>query len=129
MISGKYLDNPETDALLSTPTSSEEMLNIIDLGCGPGGRKGRVWILDPVDGTAAFMRGQQYAVSLALVEDGYEKVGVVGCPNMNLENGKVDEDQVDKEGNGLMLSAVRGQGAFIRRISSGELEAARKIER
>ncbi|TVY34552.1 3'(2'),5'-bisphosphate nucleotidase [Lachnellula subtilissima] len=129
LVSAKYLDDRETNALLSTPVSSEEMLNIIDLGCGPGGRKGRVWMLDPVDGTAAFMRGQQYAVSLALVEDGQEVVGVVGCPNLNLENGKIHEDRVDREGYGMMLSAVRGQGAFIRRISSGESEAARRIER
>jgi 3'(2'), 5'-bisphosphate nucleotidase len=129
LVSAKYLDDPDAEELLSAPASSEEMLNIIDLGCGPGGRKGRVWMLDPVDGTAAFMRGQQYAVSLALVEDGYEKVGVVGCPNLNLESDKVHENQVDKEGCGLILFTIRDQGAFIRQISSGTLETARKIGR
>lgn len=129
LVSGSYLDDRETNALLSTPVSSEQMLGIIDLGCGPGGRTGRVWMLDPVDGTAAFMRGQQYAVSLALVEDGHEVIGVVGCPNLILENGEIHEDRVDEEGYGMMLSAVRGQGSSVRRIASGGLEAARKIER
>ncbi|TVY83307.1 3'(2'),5'-bisphosphate nucleotidase [Lachnellula suecica] len=129
LVSEKYLDSAETEALLSTPASSEEMLDLIDLGCGPGGRKGRVWMLDPIDGTAAFMRGEQYAISLALVENGFEKIGVVACPNLNLENGKVHEEQVDKEGFGLMLSAVRDQGALIRPLSSGELQPAHKIER
>lgn len=129
LVSAKYLDDPESELVLSTPGSSEEMLDIIDLGCGTGGREGRVWMLDPVDGTSAFMKGQQYAISLALVEDGFEKVGVMGCPNLNLENGKIHEDQVDKIGCGWMLSAVQGQGASIHRVSSGPLETARKIER
>lgn len=39
---------------------------------------GRVWILDPVDGTVNFARtGRDYAVSLALYVDGRPEVGVV----------------------------------------------------
>jgi 3'(2'), 5'-bisphosphate nucleotidase len=129
LVNATYLDDPEIEKLLSRPASAEEMLDIIDLGCGPGGREGRVWMLDPIDGTAAFMKGEQYAISLALVEDGFEKVGVVGCPNLNLEGGKVHEKQVDKEGYGLMLSALQGHGAIIRQISSGALEPERKLEK
>jgi 3'(2'), 5'-bisphosphate nucleotidase len=129
LVNAVYLDDPEIEKLLSRPASSEEMLDIIDLGCGPGGRKGRVWMLDPIDGTAAFMKGEQYAISLALVEDGFEKVGVVGCPNLDLAGGKIHEKQVDKEGYGLMLSALHGHGFVIRRISSGALEPERKLEK
>uniref|UniRef100_A0A0D9VMD1 3'(2'),5'-bisphosphate nucleotidase n=1 Tax=Leersia perrieri TaxID=77586 RepID=A0A0D9VMD1_9ORYZ len=46
-----------------------------------GGRKGRFWVLDPVDGTLGFVRGDQYAVALALIEDGEVVLGVLGCPN------------------------------------------------
>lgn len=46
-----------------------------------GGPKGRHWVLDPVDGTLGFVRGDQYAVALALVEDGKVVIGVLGCPN------------------------------------------------
>ena len=37
---------------------------------------------DPVDGTLGFVRGDQYAIALALMEEGDLKVGVMGCPNM-----------------------------------------------
>ncbi|KAJ7948604.1 PAP-specific phosphatase HAL2-like [Quillaja saponaria] len=37
--------------------------------------------LDPVDGTLGFVRGDQYAVALALIEDGQVVLGVLGCPN------------------------------------------------
>lgn len=129
LVNADYLEDPEIERLLSRPTSSEEMLDIIDLGCGPGGREGRIWMLDPIDGTAAFMKGEQYAISLALVEDGFEKVGVVGCPNLDIEGGEIHENKVDKEGYGLMLSALQGHGVIIRQISSGALEPERKIER
>ena len=35
-----------------------------------GGGAARHWILDPIDGTKGFLRGEQYAVALALIEDG-----------------------------------------------------------
>ncbi|CAM8983711.1 unnamed protein product [Rhodiola kirilowii] len=46
-----------------------------------GGSKGRFWALDPVDGTIGFVRGDQYAIALALIEDGEVVLGVLGCPN------------------------------------------------
>lgn len=107
-------------AVLARPASVEEMLDLIDLGGrGAGGASGRVWMLDPIDGTATFLRGQQYAISLALVVDGSEMVGVLGCPRLDLSTGRVSELVVDQHGLGLMLSAVRGQGATIRPIGTG----------
>lgn len=44
-----------------------------------------LWVLDPVDGTANFVRGiPLYAVSLALVEDGQPVVGVISLPAVGL---------------------------------------------
>jgi 3'(2'), 5'-bisphosphate nucleotidase len=57
----------------------------------------RYWTLDPIDGTKGFLRGEQYAVALALIEDGQVVLGVLGCPNL---------DQA-----GLMMAATRGGGA------------------
>ncbi|POR39647.1 3'(2'),5'-bisphosphate nucleotidase, partial [Tolypocladium paradoxum] len=96
-------------------SSVEEMLDLIDLGGrGTGGSRGRFWVMDPVDGTAAFLRGEQYAVSLALVEDGREVVGVVAYPNLKLDDaGRIRESSVDARGLGIMLSATKGQGASI----------------
>ena len=38
-------------------------------------------MLDPVDGTLVFVRGDQYAIALAMIEDGEVVLGVLGCPN------------------------------------------------
>ena len=40
----------------------------IDVGLGDP--TGRFWTLDPVDGTKGYLRGDQYATALALIEDG-----------------------------------------------------------
>jgi len=39
----------------------------------------RFWTLDPIDGTKGFLRGDQYAVALALVVDGKVQVGVLAA--------------------------------------------------
>jgi 3'(2'), 5'-bisphosphate nucleotidase len=130
LVSSTRLADAESETMLASPASVEEMLEFIDLGGrGTGGRKGRVWMMDPIDGTDSFLLGQQYAVALALVEDGEEKVGVLGYPNLRLETGRVNEMSVDEKGLGLMLSAVKGEGAVMRPMGTGSLQAARPIER
>ncbi|CAG9940619.1 unnamed protein product [Clonostachys rosea f. rosea IK726] len=114
---------------LSKPESVEEMLNLIDLGghrtrC----KAGRFWVMDPVDGTAAFLKGQQYAVSLALIEDGREVVGIIGCPNISAEMTRITENEVDKTGLGIMLTAVRGQGSAIRTMTPTGLGDSSPLE-
>ncbi|RSM03125.1 hypothetical protein CDV31_010609 [Fusarium ambrosium] len=109
---------------LPKPKSVQEMLDLIDLGgCERGGNKGRVWIMDPIDGTAAFLKGQQYAVSLALIEDGKEVIGVLGCPNISAEMTRVSEEDVDQK-LGTMLTAVRGRGSTTRIMTQSGLSAA-----
>ncbi|KAH6763955.1 HAL2-like protein [Perilla frutescens var. frutescens] len=70
-----------------TPLSTSEVLGAISRCNSTGGPTGRFWVLDPVDGTLGFVRGDQYAVALALIEDGEPVLGVLGCPNypMNKE--------------------------------------------
>ncbi|KAK4210246.1 hypothetical protein QBC37DRAFT_36952 [Rhypophila decipiens] len=124
---------PDDEEELYTPSSIEEMLHIIDLGGrGKGGRTGRFWALDPIDGTATFVKGQQYAVSLALIEEGKEVVGVLGCPNLKLpEDGSlVTETSVDHDSVGLLLSAVKGQGAWVRPMGweGSKLRVAQPID-
>lgn len=116
------------------PTSKEEMFERIDMGGkGEATGQGRVWVMDPVDGTATFMQGQQYAVALCLLVDGEQQVGAVGCPNLAfdihgpLRETPVHEDQVDSSGFGVLLSAVKGHGTFIRSMTSSSLSAPRKI--
>ncbi|MDQ3553083.1 MAG: 3'(2'),5'-bisphosphate nucleotidase [Chloroflexota bacterium] len=73
----------------------------------PGGGSGRFWTLDPVDGTKGFLRGGQYAVALALIEDGEPVLGLLGCPNL-----AVDPDDPGA-GIGCLFVAERRSGAVM----------------
>lgn len=79
--------------------SVDRALDAIDHGgfdpSAPGSTS-TFWTLDPIDGTKGFLRGEQYAVALALIEEGQVVLGVLGCPNLDRE--------------GVMMTAVRGQG-------------------
>ncbi|XP_057473462.1 PAP-specific phosphatase HAL2-like [Actinidia eriantha] len=69
---------------LKKPDNTLENFQVLDaISCcnSRGGPVGRYWVLDPVDGTLGFVRGDQYAVALALIEDGQVVIGVLGCPN------------------------------------------------
>ncbi|KAL6834087.1 hypothetical protein J3E69DRAFT_325932 [Trichoderma sp. SZMC 28015] len=111
--------------------SQAEMLDLLDLaGRGKPGPKGRYWVMDPVDGTATFLKGQQYAISLALVEDGKEVLSVVCYPNLSLDDGVVAETGVDTSGCGVMLSTIRGEGTEYRKLSTEySLGPSRKLDR
>jgi 3'(2'), 5'-bisphosphate nucleotidase len=67
----------------------------------------RYWTLDPIDGTKGYLRGDQYAVALALIEDQQVQLGVLGCPNLS------DGFRPDLGGPGSLVVARRGQGAWI----------------
>ncbi|KAL5085485.1 hypothetical protein Trisim1_010480 [Trichoderma cf. simile WF8] len=111
--------------------SQAEMLDLLDLaGRGTPGPKGRYWVMDPVDGTATFLKGQQYAISLALVEDGKEVLSVLCYPNLSLDEGVVAETGVDTSGCGVMLSTIRGEGIDYRKLSTEySLGPSRKLDR
>ncbi len=86
----------------------DQVLEAIDRGSGEGGPNGRFWTLDPIDGTKGFLRGDQYAVALALVEEGRLVLGVLGCPNLPLED-------LDPHGpRGCLFVAVDGEGSAMR---------------
>ncbi|KAL9608312.1 MAG: hypothetical protein Q9167_006851 [Letrouitia subvulpina] len=108
----------------------EAMLQTIDAGNSAGGNQGRVWALDPIDGTKGFLRGGQYAVCLALIEDGDVKVGVLGCPNLPVDDAaplSADIGDGQGEGRGVLLSAVNGHGATSRALGKGALLPEKRI--
>lgn len=86
--------------------TEKEWLTIIDRGNSEGGKIGRAWALDPIDGTKGFLRGGQYAVCLGLMVDGEVVVGVMGCPNLPVEFSPESEEK------GVIFVAVKGHGAF-----------------
>ncbi len=63
----------------------------------------RFWTLDPIDGTKGFLRGDQYAVAFALIEDGQVQIGVLGCPKLH--------DPASNQ-TGMLYAAARGQGSW-----------------
>jgi histidinol phosphatase-like enzyme (inositol monophosphatase family) len=66
-------------------------------GSNAEGRSGRRWIIDPIDGTREFVRGNQaWCILLALEEDGEVKVGIAHFPATD-----------------STYWAVRGGGAFL----------------
>lgn len=68
---------------------------------------GRFWTCDPIDGTKGFVRGDQYAVCLALLDGGRPVVAVVGCPNLMLDPNNPASEK------GALFVAVKGGGAFM----------------
>ncbi len=88
--------------------TSEQVVTWIDRGNGQVGQ--RFWTLDPIDGTKGFLRQDQYAIALALIEDGEVKVGVMGCPAYPVENHEP----------GMLFMAVRGKGAMMMPFATGE---------
>nr|KJB66651.1 hypothetical protein B456_010G150200 [Gossypium raimondii] len=64
-----------------TPLGSVDVLEAISRCNSSGGPTGRFWALGHLDGTFGFVRDDQYAVALALIEDGEVVLGVLGCPN------------------------------------------------
>lgn len=85
----------------------------LDRGDHPGGATGRHWVLDPVDGTKGFLRGQQYAIALALVDGGRVVVGALGCPNLPVPGERGN-------GDGWIFHAIRSQGAWATRVGGRE---------
>ncbi|HEY0073299.1 MAG TPA: 3'(2'),5'-bisphosphate nucleotidase [Abditibacteriaceae bacterium] len=85
------------------PGDAEEICNWIDKGAGEA--KGRYWVLDPIDGTKGFLRNDQYAVALALIENGQVQWGFLACPAL---------PNAQREGSsseGSIFVAQRGAGA------------------
>ncbi|XP_006349983.1 PAP-specific phosphatase HAL2-like [Solanum tuberosum] len=70
-----------------------EILEAISRCNSNGGPRGRHWVLDPVDGTLGFVRGGQYAVALALIDNAEVVVGVLGCPNYHMKRDRHNKQQ------------------------------------
>lgn len=56
----------------------------VEAGCVPD----RFWTLDPIDGTKGFLRGDHYAIALALIEGGNVRAAALACPNMQSPDGE-----------------------------------------
>jgi 3'(2'), 5'-bisphosphate nucleotidase len=113
--SGPLVDSPElAEAVLSRVRAQrpeatlDQVRQALDACDDPAGPGRRWWTLDPVDGTKGFLRNEQYAVALALVEDGEVVLAVMGCPNLPY----CGEPGATGVGGpiGVLFVAERGQG-------------------
>lgn len=78
----------------------DQVLASIDAGSAEAA-SARFWTVDPVDGTKGFLRGDQYAVAIALIVDGLPVVAALACPQLKYESMS-----------GVALLATRRGGAF-----------------
>ena len=85
------------------------ILDLIERGQQTPDPHQRYWVLDPVDGTKGFLRKEQYAIALALVERGQILLGVLACPNLP---GALDQSAGQQASAlGQLYAAVKGGGA------------------
>ncbi|KAI3427538.1 uncharacterized protein J3R85_009366 [Psidium guajava] len=119
--------------------TTQEVLEAIKRCNSTGGPEGRHWVLDPVDGTLGFVRGNQYAVALALIEDGEVIIGVLGCPNYPMKRewlnyhhqyyqstSPATDDSWEK---GCVLYARRGSGkAWLQPLLHGDVNFESQYE-
>lgn len=90
--------------------SPADVCRWIDYGNGTVGA--RFWTLDPIDGTKGFLRHEQYAIALALVEGGQVQVGALACPNLLLDMARLHGPT------GVVFVAVRGEGTQMAPLGS-----------
>jgi 3'(2'), 5'-bisphosphate nucleotidase len=90
--------------------TQRDVMTWINRGNGDVGP--RYWAIDPIDGTKGFLRGDHYAVAVALIEEGEVKLGILACPSLPIIPG---DDAGEK---GVLFAAMRGQGASMFPINS-----------
>lgn len=97
---------------LQGPLTETQVLEAIDRGGSQGGCHGRHWVLDPIDGTKGFMQGRQYAIALALIDEGKVVLGVLGCPNLPKSPVRQTIGKMDYSGDefGVLFAAQLGGG-------------------
>lgn len=101
----------------------ESISEWVSKGDFEGAATGRFWTIDPIDGTKGFLRNEQYAVALALIENGEPILGVLGCPNY-----PVDSFDNSDAGTGMLFFAEKGKGAMKLLLTEAHISNAEKIE-
>lgn len=99
-----------------------EVIDTIDRGRGEPSRA--FFTLDPIDGTKGFLRGEQYAVSLALIFEGEVVLGVLGCPNLSDDFMKSLSEADDE---GLVYYAAKKSGLFEAALTDPLAQAVARV--
>lgn len=87
----------------------------------------RYWTVDPIDGTKGFIRGDQYAICIALIDRATELplISALGCPNLNLND--INNNEKEK---GILMISVASIGNFTCKIGEdlASLKAVPRVE-
>lgn len=107
----------------------EDISQVIDSGVSERpywADNARTWVLDPIDGTKGFLRGEQFCIALSLIEDGEVKLGLLACPNLSQQPGIKPNG---RDEGGVIFSAELGHGASSSSIDmKGNLGEATPLE-
>ncbi|CAL5083485.1 unnamed protein product [Urochloa decumbens] len=109
-----------------SPLTQDDVLRAIDRGGKDAvsfdSNPATYWVLDPIDGTKGFLRGEDalYVVGLALVVNGKVTVGVMGCPNWTNDTiaNEKDDSSAACNGHGILMVSHLGCGTWSRRLSA-----------
>lgn len=88
--------------------TGELVLEWIDRGAGEP--PSSFWTLDPIDGTKGFLRGDQYAVALAKIDNGRVEIGALGCPELTTAEGTSGTVAIARRGHGAHWTPLEGVG-------------------
>lgn len=119
--SSRALRGPDSDNLarvteyvrsLHQDADPDRICEWIDRGtAGPGPR---FWTLDPIDGTAGYLRGDQYVVALALIVRGEVVAAAMGCPQLN------EDLQPHRHTGGVVVVGHKGQISWVEPLEGGK---------
>lgn len=101
--------------------TTDDVLRAIDNGKSEGGSRGQHWVLDPIDGTKGFIRGDQYAIALALLDEGKVVLGVLACPNLPLTSISGENQQSSQDKVGCLFFATVGTGTYMQPLDGSSL--------
>jgi 3'(2'), 5'-bisphosphate nucleotidase len=92
-------------AILGNVPTEDDLCHWLDYG--QEGSSIRVWTIDPIDGTKGFLRGDQFAIAVALLVEGRLTVAALACPLLPYDPGSGTGLR------GVIATAVRSQGATL----------------
>jgi 3'(2'), 5'-bisphosphate nucleotidase len=107
--------------------TDHEIADWIAIGSAPA-TGDRYWTLDPIDGTKGFLRGDQYAIALGLIEHGQVVLGVLGCPNLPNADGSRGAIFVGANGSATMYTSSAPAGVAVRVDDPDDVKNARFCE-
>ncbi|UNI24575.1 3'(2'),5'-bisphosphate nucleotidase [Purpureocillium takamizusanense] len=104
----------QEEAGFAVPDTKAQLCDLVDQAGSSSPASGRTWVFDPIDGTKTFIRGQLYAINVALLVDGKQAVSAVACPNMPINaTAPLNNPDIDPSGEGCIVYAVKGHGAWV----------------